>query len=100
MSPTSMWILSVELRTDLRPVLARVGSQVVAAVAHVSRDVVVDVARALVPQRDRIAIGAHRSVYRFPDLQLLARPSVTAQDVLESAEITHGDQRLPIVARA
>ena len=98
MSPTSMWSLSVSIGNPC-PVLLSVRGQIVSRRPHVSRDIAVDVARSLVPERNRIPVRADGSIDRFPDLQLLARAAMAPQDVLESTEVPHREERLTIIVR-
>src|SRR5438309_5676903 len=64
--------------------------------AHVVRDVVIDLSRELVPQRPRIAVGADRTVHRLPRLELIRRPAVTAEHCLEAAELARRPEYLPL----
>ncbi len=81
--------LSHELGRKRRPVRPQIRSEVIPAVAHVVRDVAIDVAGLLVPQRRRVAIRSYRSVHGLPDLQLLRRPAVARFHVLEPAQLPH-----------
>src|SRR4051812_32108238 len=64
--------------------------------AHVVRDIVIDLSCELVPERPRIAVGADWTVHRFPGLELIRGPPVTAEHCLEAAELARRPQHLSL----
>src|SRR5437016_871071 len=88
--------LADELRADRRPIPLRILAQIKAVVAHINRDVMVDLPSELVPERAWIAVVADRAVHRFPRLELIGGATVTAEHRLEAAQLTRRPKHLAL----
>src|SRR5258708_7383952 len=87
---------SDQLRAERRPVPLGVVAQIEAVVAHVRRRRAVDGSRQFVPEGHWISVRAHGSIDRLPRLELIARPAVTAEDCLESGELSRRPDNLAL----
>ena len=86
--------LAVELRAERCPVAARVLGEIVAVLAHVRDDVLVDRAGLLVEQRRRVAVRACRTVRCLPDVELIVGAAARAEHRLELRKLPHRPQHL------
>src|SRR5437868_2197850 len=66
-------------------------------ISHVSGDIVVDVARALVPERLWISVFSDWAIDRLPCFELVGRPAMTPKHILPPAVLSHADHRLAIL---
>src|SRR5256714_12895993 len=88
--------LADELRADRRPIPLRILAEIKAVVAHIHRDVIVDLPGELVPELAWIAGVADGAVHRFPRLELIGGATVTTEHRLEAAQLTRRPKHLAL----
>src|SRR5580693_6000045 len=79
-----------DLGSQRAPVASGIFEQVVAVIAHIFRDTVVDLAGRFIPKGNRVAVRTDWTVDCFPGFELISRTSVAPQYGLEYAQVASG----------
>src|SRR5215831_15988471 len=85
-----------ELRTNLRPVLFQVVTQIVTA--HGDGDLRIDSAGQLVPERFGITVNSYRTVDSLPGFELLPGASMRSQHFFHLAHLPHSHEDLSFLS--
>src|ERR1041384_6477731 len=88
--------LAHQIAPDPRPVLLEVVSEIVTLIAHVERNLFIDLPRQPIPDRARISVLADRSVSSVPRGDLLPAAYVASQNGFEAAHLSHRQGDLSI----